>query len=149
MPTDAPMRPAGPRDLESVLGLLTAAGLTVEGVEEHFQSFWVAEAGGAIVGVVGLERYGRYALLRSLVVSVAHRGRGLGQALTRRALDQAALGDHRDIYLLTETAEEFFPRFGFAPIDRERVPGEVRQSVEFQGACPETCAVMTSSLRRS
>ena len=147
MSTDALMRPAAPRDLESVLRLLMAAGLTAEGVAEHFRTFWVAEAGGAIVGAVGLERYGRSALLRSLVVNSAHRGRGLGQALTRRALDEAAAGDHSDVYLLTESAEEFFPRFGFAPIDRERVPDEVRRSVQFQGACPETCAVMRSSLR--
>ena len=140
------MRPAAPRDLQSVLSLLAAAGLTVDGVEEHFRSFWVAEVGDAVVGAVGLERYGRYALLRSLVVSAAHRGRGLGQALTRRALDEAAVGDYSDVYLLTETAEEFFPRFGFAPVDRERVPDAVRQSVEFQGVCSDTCAVMTSSL---
>ncbi len=149
MSTDASMRPAARRDLESVLSLLAAAGLTVDGVEEHFRTFWVADAGGTVVGAVGLERYGRYALLRSLVVSAAHRGQGLGQALTRRALNEAAVGDHSDVYLLTETAEGFFPRFGFAPIDRERVPDEVRQSVEFHGACTETCAVMASSLRPS
>ena len=46
------------------------------------------------------------------------------------------------MYLLTTTAEGWFPRFGFERIAREEVSEAVRGSVEFGGACPATAAVM-------
>jgi len=48
----------------------------------------------------------------------------------------------RRIYLLTETADRFFPRFGFRRIVRDQVEPAVRQSVEFRSVCPESAVVM-------
>ena len=52
----------------------------------------------------------------------------------------------RTVYLLTETAAEFFPRFGFRPIARDTVDPAVRASVEFTSACPDTALVMVKEL---
>ena len=46
------------------------------------------------------------------------------------------------IFLLTTTAEDFFPRFGFERVSRAAVPESVRASVEFQSACPASAVVM-------
>jgi amino-acid N-acetyltransferase len=46
------------------------------------------------------------------------------------------------VFLLTTTAAEFFPRFGFERISREDVPASVKASVEFQSACPASAVVM-------
>jgi amino-acid N-acetyltransferase len=46
--------------------------------------------------------------------------------------------------LLTTTAEDFFARFGFRRTDRTQVPPSVRESREFQGACPTSATVMVS-----
>ena len=63
------LRPCGPEDLAEVLELLRGARLPVDGVSEGWPGFVVAESAGRIVGVAGLERYGRYGLLRSVAVS--------------------------------------------------------------------------------
>ena len=46
------------------------------------------------------------------------------------------------VVLLTTTAEDYFPRFGFERTDRSVVPEEVRESAEFRGACPASATVM-------
>jgi amino-acid N-acetyltransferase len=50
------------------------------------------------------------------------------------------------IYLLTTTAERFFPKFGFERIQRTDVPATVQTSIEFTSACPSTATVMRKSL---
>jgi amino-acid N-acetyltransferase len=99
-----------------------------------------------VVGTVGLEPYGGCALLRSAVVDREDRGSGIGEALVRRILDHARDQGIAEVFLLTTTAERYFPRFGFAPIARDDVPGEIRRSVEFREACPASAVVMRAVL---
>jgi amino-acid N-acetyltransferase len=135
-------RAAADQDLAAVLQLLTASGLPVDGVEGNLADFIVAESGTVIVGVIGIERYGSAALLRSAAVSPDNRGAGLGTRLVKEVLERAAAQGIRDVYLLTTTAEEYFPRFGFSRAKRLDVPESVRASREFQGACPDSAVVM-------
>jgi amino-acid N-acetyltransferase len=95
-----------------------------------------------VVGAVGLEFYGPDALLRSAVVSRELRGSGLGGVLIARLLAQAEARGVRGVYLLTTTAERYFPRFGFERIDRAEIPEAVRQSDEFREACPASAVAM-------
>lgn len=138
---------SSPEDLGVVLDLLAVASLPREGVAEHFKHFLVARADRVVVGAVGMERYGPSALLRSLVVAPSHRGRGLGRALTERLLQEARKQGVRRVFLLTETAADFFPKFGFRQIPREEADAEVRSSVEFSTACCESAACMRLDLR--
>jgi amino-acid N-acetyltransferase len=84
--------------------------------------------------------------LRSVVVGEGFRGQGLGRGLTQAALHLAGLHRANDVYLLTTSAREYFPRFGFAVIGREEVPPTVRTSVEFTTSCPATAVAMRASL---
>ena len=136
------IRTAEPEDRPGVEALLVAANLPVDGVAGHFATFFVVDEGAQIVGAAGIELYDKYALLRSVVVADDRRGAGLGALLTRRALDEAEARGVGAIFLLTSTAEAFFPRFGFAPVPREEVPERVRTSREFQGACPASATAM-------
>jgi amino-acid N-acetyltransferase len=52
----------------------------------------------------------------------------------------------RRVFLLTETAAKFFPRFGFRAVSRADVPESVRASLEFTTACPQGALVMELSL---
>lgn len=140
--------PAEPRDLPAVFGLLREASLPEEGVEEWFGGFLVARAGERVTGAAGMERYGGSGLLRSLVVAAEHRGRGLGALLTRRVLDAAEATGVSRVFLLTETAAEFFPRVGFRRIERAEAEPSVGESAEFQGACPETAVCMVRGAGR-
>lgn len=137
--------PATPADLPAVLALLAANKLPQEGLE-HGATVLVARDGSRVVGSVALELYGDAGLLRSVAVDAAWRGRGLGHALTDRALELARRRGVRTVYLLTTTAGEFFPRFGFRPIDRADVALAVRQSVEFTSACPASALVMAKAV---
>ncbi|MCX5761786.1 MAG: GNAT family N-acetyltransferase, partial [Gemmatimonadetes bacterium] len=52
----------------------------------------------------------------------------------------------RTLWMLTTTADQWFPRFGFTVTARADVPEPVRASVEFQGACPDSAIVMRRAL---
>lgn len=142
----AALRAAHPGDLEPVLALLEAARLPGEGVAECFERFVVAEHEGRIVAAAGLEVHGADGLLRSLVVDSAWRGRGLGAALTEALLERARSERLGAVYLLTDTAEGYFPRHGFERIAREAASEEVRRSVEFTTLCPSSSVVMVKRL---
>jgi amino-acid N-acetyltransferase len=136
------IRQATRRDLDMVENLLKANSLPTEGVKENFASFVVAEDQGGIAGAIGLERFGSVGLLRSAVVSSEHRGGGLGRLLVERLLESAEKNGIEELFLLTTTAEKYFPRFGFVRTTRADVPAGVKASAEFQGACPDTAVVM-------
>lgn len=136
------VRPAAPADLGEVEQLLTASGLPLDGVREALPTFVVAEAGDAIVGVAGLEVCRETALLRSVAVRPEWRSHGVGRALVTRVISDAEAKGLRALYLLTTTAERYFPSFGFRTIQRDDVPAEVRETAEFRGACPASATVM-------
>ena len=131
---------------EFVLALLEGHHLPLDGLAGVWSTTLVARAEGAIVGSVALELYDEGALLRSVAVSEKHRGHGVGHDLTRAAIRLAGERGAPDVYLLTTTAERFFPRFGFERIPREDVPASVRTSVEFTSACPASAVVMRKHL---
>ena len=137
------IREATDRDLDAVESLLTANDLPLDGVKENFSSFVVAEDKGEIAGAIGLEKFGSVALLRSAVVSRQYRGSGIGRRLVEQVLEQASDEGIEELFLLTTTAEKYFPRFGFSTIARSAVPAAVKASAEFQGACPDSAVVMT------
>src|SRR6266498_2663696 len=85
-------------------------------------------SGARVVGSAALELYGEAALLRSVAVEPALRGQGLGRRLALAALDLAREHGAAEVYLLTETAAEFFSRLGFRPIARAEVAPEVQRS---------------------
>ena len=142
-PACVTLRSATPEDLPAVLALLGRASLPTAGVDAAaLTDFVVAEGGGALLGVVGLEVYRDSALLRSAAVEESWRGSGVGRALIDRALALTTERGIQDVFLLTTTAEHYFPRFGFACVGRESVPAAVQASAEFQGACPSSAVVM-------
>jgi amino-acid N-acetyltransferase len=69
-------------------------------------------------------------------------GQRLGHRLTEAALGLARSRGLTTVFLLTTTAEHFFPRFGFERISRADVPASVQASIEFQSACPASAVVM-------
>jgi amino-acid N-acetyltransferase len=138
----AVVRPARPADRDAVERLLVAAELPTAGIADQFTEFMVATTAEGIVGVAGVERYGRFGLLRSLVVDAGARGRGLGQLLTMRVLDRAGGIGVTQVFLLTTTAAPYFERFGFRRTTREAIPDDVRASAELRGACPDSAVVM-------
>ncbi len=140
------IEPAKMEDLPAIFALLERSGLPTDGLSDHVATTLVARNGQRIVGSAALELYGTTALLRSVAVEHDKRGHGLGQQLTRAALDLAKALRISEVYLLTETAGDFFPRFGFHAIPRTEVAHEVQASVEWTTACPVTAQAMVTRL---
>jgi amino-acid N-acetyltransferase len=140
-------RAATERDGPAIAALLTSSGLPTAGVEEMLThdatQFIVAhDAQGELVAMAGVEECGEHALLRSVAVRAAWQQRGLGHQLIARAVSQAESRGIQALYLLTLTAEQYFPRFGFARVARESVPDPVANTVEFASACPASAVTM-------
>jgi len=158
------LREAQPDDWLAVESLLADAELPLAGAREHLGDFIVAEGAAAtLLGCAALERYAAgcaagdaagaeesdarvSGLLRSLAVAPAARGLGLGASLVESLLSAARAQGLADVTLLTTTAAEYFPRFGFQQIAREAAPLAVRDSIEFREACPASAVVMSRAL---
>ena len=136
------IRSARDEDLSAVETLLSENQLPVQGVRENFSNFLVAEEGRRIVGAIGLESFNSVALLRSAAVSEGVRGTGIGRQLVDHALENARRQGIEEVFLLTTTAEKYFPKFGFSETTRDLVPAAVKASAEFRGACPDSAIVM-------
>ena len=133
-------------DAGALLALMERAQLPTEELTSHLDAAFVARDGERVVGSAAIELYADGGLLRSVAVDEEHRGTGLGNRLTAAAIDDAQRRALPALYLLTTTAERFFPRFGFERIEREDVPASVQASIEFRGACPASAVVMCKRL---
>lgn len=133
-------------DTDAVERLLESATLPTLGVSQWLDSAVVARDGDRIVGCAALEIYPSGVLLRSVAVDDAWRGRGLGKDLVESALTFARQRGATAAFLLTTTAPQFFPRFGFVRITRAEVPDDVKQSIEFTSVCCSSAIVMRADL---
>ena len=140
------IEPAQPTDLAAILDLLQSHRLPRAQVERHLDTAIVAREGGRLAGCAVLESYGAAGLLRSVAVAQSQRGLGVGIRLTEAAVALAQAQGIKALYLLTETAAGFFPRFGFRPVTRDEVAPAVRQSIEFTRACPASALAMVKDL---
>jgi amino-acid N-acetyltransferase len=140
------IEPASHSDLPAVRDLLARLQLPLDEIDDHVQTMIVAREEGQVVGTASLELYAEGALLRSVAVDPARQGRRLGRQLTEAALRLAESRGADTVFLLTMTAERYFPKFGFEEITRDEVPASVQSSVEFRSACPSSAIVMRKRL---
>ena len=142
------IRPATSRDIVAVESALRASDLPLDGLADQFgDAYAVAVIDDQVIGVEGIEVHGVDGLLRSAAVVAGWRGKGVGDALTRDRIEWARRRGLRSLYLLTTTAGDYFPRFGFERVDRDVAPDAVRRSREFSEACPSTALFMALPLQ--
>ena len=140
------IRPAEDADWNAIAALLQDCSLPLEGAREHLPAFLVAVGDGDVVGSAGLEVYGDVALLRSVAVSPAWRGQGVGRALAQAVYADAHRRGVKTLHLLTTTAAAYFSNLGFESETREHVPAALEASAEFHGACPSSAAYMSRNV---
>lgn len=127
--------------------LLSECNLPTEDLSDHhFEHFFGCGKSEAPSGVVGLELYGSAALLRSLAVCQAVRGRGCAKRLVAEAEAHARDLGVRNIYLLTNTAKPLFESLGYTEAARELAPAAIRATREFSSLCPESASFMVKNL---
>ena len=135
------IRKASRDDVAHIDSLLEASSLPKLPPNEALSNLLVALEGGEVVGGVALEVASRRGLLRAVVVAADHRRKGIGAGLISSIVARAHELGLRDLYLLTESASEFFTSRGFAPIERSAAPPEIRATSEFR-RCPESARLM-------
>lgn len=134
--------PANPADRPAVVELLQSQNLPTQDLPDRLENFILAKENGKVIGSVGLEIYGKYALLRSLAVEAAFQSGGIGQTLYKTALEVAQTKRVQDLYLITTTAAPFFKKAGFTQIKRTDAPAPIAATAQFTTICASTGVVM-------
>jgi UDP-N-acetylmuramate: L-alanyl-gamma-D-glutamyl-meso-diaminopimelate ligase len=130
-----------PEDEPAVIALLVGYGLP-EIIPAADVETLVMRSPSGVIGCVSLRVMGDSAFLFGMAVQPDRRGTGLGWVLGDCVLRRAqGLGLSR-IYLLTNTASDFFgAKMGFSPIDAARVEPEIRNAPNFVAAAAQPGAV--------
>lgn len=98
---------------------------TLNEVYRNLRDFFVCEMRGEVVGVCALSLYWEdLAEIRSLAVSEAYGGHGLGTALVSACLGEAATLGVRRVFALTYRPG-FFERLGFRTVDKRELPQKI------------------------
>ncbi|MBP2627581.1 MAG: family N-acetyltransferase [Firmicutes bacterium] len=121
--------------------LLIKSGLPTAGVDSSNGIYYIA-SDQEIMGVVGVEQYGAAVMLRSLAVKPQFQKAGVAQQLIDYALEALKSTGGTDIYLITNTAEQYLTRYGFAKIERNRVPNHVLATSALGDACSSSSTCM-------
>jgi UDP-N-acetylmuramate: L-alanyl-gamma-D-glutamyl-meso-diaminopimelate ligase len=126
------VRPARRGDMAAVRSVLASVSLAEPATDDQAGNFFVLCNEDGTVGGVSLEVLGNDAILRALAVDPKFRGAGYGWILADTAVSQARWRGVRRIYLLTETASDFFAaKFGFRVVDRSTLSRQVAASEVF------------------
>lgn len=129
-----------------IISLLQANSLPTQDLPLSLDEFFTAADEGKVIGLIGMERYGHYGLLRSMVVHPDYRNKQIAETLVKKLEEQAKASGITVMYLLTETADKYFSRKGYSTITRDEVPAEVKASSEFSHVCPVSATVMKKPL---
>ena len=134
-------------ELKEIMSLLTECGLPVTDIlQSEPPLFFGVRSESGLVAVVGLELFGAAALLRSLAVAPAHRGRGLARQLVAYAESVAVSRGVDSLFLLTTTASDFFGKLGFVPASRSAAPPAIQATSQFSVLCPASSAFLRKSV---
>ena len=135
-------------DFPALVALLQDTDLPPDGIEPHLDNFLIIRNSkegaeqSSLLGCAGLEVYGNSALLRSVAVHPNSQGTGLGTRLVRRITQIARDRGITKLFLLTDTAEEYFKKLDFSFVTRDLIPENVKQSIEFTTLCIESPSMM-------
>jgi amino-acid N-acetyltransferase len=140
------MQRATTSDLAEIKTLLEENGLPSKDITGAIQ-FFIIRKNKQLIAVGGLENCGDDLLLRSIAIAEGHKNKGLGAQITRFLIEQARINGNKAIYLLTMTAKDYFPRFGFTTIDRSLASKAIKNSSEFTTVCPSSASLMRLKLK--
>lgn len=125
---------------------LTRMNLPVSDLPADVSGFTLAFDNTELVGTAGMEILGPVGLLRSVAVAETHRNQHLGRRLFAAALNHALSQGIREVFLITDSAAEYFEKNGFQRVERSDTPTEIAGTAQFSGLCPSSAVVMRRNL---
>lgn len=129
-------------DLTAIKSLLSSVNLPISDLPSPLNNFLVIKEEEKVIGSIGLEVFGKYALLRSLAIDLEHRNLDLGQKLYDSIIDLAKRSGIEEIFLITNTADQYFEKRDFVTMERENTPSEIKNTAQFTSVCPSSATVM-------
>jgi amino-acid N-acetyltransferase len=138
------LRPVGPAD-PGLIAMLQAARLPVDDLAGGGRYFALLEAGRTLA-IGGLDGAGPDQMIRSVVTEPGLRGAGVGREIVEALAERARAEGVERLWLLTNSADAFFARLGWAAADRADAPDPIRTSAQFAGLCPSSAVLMWRSL---
>ncbi|MFK7886782.1 MAG: arsenic resistance N-acetyltransferase ArsN2 [Gammaproteobacteria bacterium] len=136
-----------PGDFDKVCSLLEENDLLVTDLDPaDLKQFLGHREGSSIVAVGGIQAFGEEGLLRSIAIARSRRESGFGKAIVIKLEQRAAAYGIRALYLLTETAPEFFVKLGYEVVRRSEVPNTIRATAQFSELCPASAICMSRKL---
>ena len=109
-----------PRLAFEVRELFEAEGTPAPGFEEA-ACYVIFDSSGTVEGAAFVSSADDVSFLRGIVVREASRKKGLGSGLVSHILSQYSR-THEALYLVAVSGRDFFERFGFREIPREKLP---------------------------
>lgn len=135
-----------------ILRLLSASGLPTAdigtGAVQSFFGLRNPDQGRPWLGVIGVERHGTEALLRSLAVDPVARNRGIGARLVAAVEAWARTQGCSRVVLLTTDAQAYFGELGYWAVARHTLSKALAGSSQVASLCPTTATVMAKDLER-
>lgn len=131
---------------EEILKILEQNNLPVNDIKCDAQFYTFSDQNG-IIAVAAYESYGSVTLLRSVAVKQFIRKKGYGAKLVTYILNEIEAHGHREIYLVTNSASNFFNRFEFYEISRDSVPEVLKSVGQLNDVCPCSSIVMRRTTR--
>lgn len=128
-------------DFLQVHEILINNGLPTDGVNPDNGYYYIASK-KELMGVIGVEHYGTSAMLRSLAVKPQFRKAGIARELIEHALKVLKDSGFTDVYLLTNTADQYLIRYGFSIIERGKVPADILATSALSDICPASSTCM-------
>ena len=139
-------RNASIADLEQIKELLSSSKLPSDDAADHIDNFIVYEEERIIIGVGGLEAYGTTGLVRSIAVKPKNQKKGIGKSIYKSIEHKAYELGLNTLYLLTESAVEYFAKLGFIVKERTDIPVSVMNTKQYKALCPSTAILMFRKL---
>ncbi|WP_160110350.1 arsenic resistance N-acetyltransferase ArsN2 [Caballeronia arvi] len=99
-----------------------------------------------VVGCVGVQRFGKSALVRSLAVSPSNEKLGLGRLLLLTLEKSCFAQGVCELWLLTMNAAGFFTAAGYAPTDKDAAPAALQFTEQFASICPASARCLMKRL---
>ena len=137
-----------PDDLHQLEDLLQSNGLPSQDCAEQGDIYYGIFDQDRLIAAGGLEPAAEYSLLRSVVVHPQYRGRGLAHAISEFLIGLAQVQGSLAVYLLTESAADYFGKLGFSQVSRDQVPAAIAQTRQFTSLCPDSASCLLIRLPR-
>lgn len=128
---------------------IAKAGLPFQDLNYQNQILISYISNGEPVGTGGLEIVNQYGLLRSVSVPTEYRNHAIGKQIFADIITNALGINLEALYLITETAKDYFEKLGFETVVREAVPNEIKSTTQFSQVCPSSAICMVLKLRSS